>query len=808
MLRNYLTVALRHLRKEKTYTIVNVLGLALGVACVLLIFLFVRHEWSFDAFHANSDRIYRAWGKEDWGEGRDFFYTITQVILAPTLDENIPEVDRTVRIRDFDALVGPEGNRFNESVRMVDTTFFNVFDFALLEGLPDQVFSDPNTVVITPVIARKYFGTEHAVGRTLTLNIVDRPDEYVVSGIVEEPPAESSIQFDLLIPFTRAPDLMNAGALTSWFNIFVETYVVLEEGVSPERVEAKLPAMFKHLLGEEADEANIRVGFQPITDIHLNTDYPVGIEPISSPVYSYLLSGIALLVLVVASINFVTLSIGQSGRRAGEIGVRKAMGADRYDVMRQFWGEALLIVSAATLAGAALARLALPTFNSLSGRELAMSLDPGLVASVVVVAATVGLLAGVYPALVLSGLHPMEILRGRLGISADRSMLRRGLVVVQFAISILMITGTLFIIQQLNYIHNKDLGFDKEHVLVLRTASGPERAEMITERMRTLLQGDPRIISLAYSAFPLDEGWAELAYEDDAGRYRRFSGNIISPEFLEAMDIEPIAGRGFSRSMSTDSSALIVNEAFVRDLGFSSAEEALGKRLPSSSFSPHEIIGVVPDFNYESLHTSVQPVGLMLSADWVFRGVSDYNISSSTQRELSVRVDGGNLRATVELLENTWTSVAPDLPFDFYFLDSAIDAQYRQENRLARIIATAAGLAVLIACLGLFGLAALAVLRRRKEIGIRKVLGATISDVVVLLSRDFVALVGIGFLIALPLSYLLVRRWLEDFAFQVDVEPWPFVAAGLLALASALVTVSFQSVRAASADPVESLRSE
>ncbi len=808
MLRNYLTVALRNLRKEKTYTFVNVFGLALGVACVLLIFMFVRHEWSFDAFHAKSDRIYRAWGSEDWGEGRDFFYTITPVILAPTLEETVPEVEQTARIRAFSGLVGPEGNRFTEDVRMVDTTFFDVFDFTLLEGLADRVFSHPNTVVLTPTIARKYFGTEHAVGQTLTLDIVDRPDEYVVSGIVAEPPAESSIQFDLLIPFTKAPELMNAQALTSWFNIFVETYVVLEEGVPHERAEAKLPAMLKQVLGEEADAANYRVGFQPITDIHLNPEFPVGIEPISTPVYSYLLSAIALLVLIVGSINFVTLSIGQSARRAGEIGVRKAMGANRYDVMRQFWGEALLIVALATLAGAALARLVLPHFNALSGRELAMSFEPGLIASLVVVASAVGLLAGIYPALVLSGLRPMEVLRGRLGISADRSVLRRGLVVLQFAISILMISGTLFIVQQLNYIHSMDLGFDREHVVVVRTGSGPERAEIIAERMRTALQGDTRMVSLAHSAFPMDEGWARIGFEDDGGRYREFVSNIISPEFLGAMNIDVIAGRGFSRSRSADSSSLVVNEAFVRDMGFETAEAALGKRMPSSSFAPHEIIGVVPDFNYESLHTEVRPLAMVLSSDWIFRGASDINISSSTQRDLSLRIGGGDLRGSIKLLEDTWASVAPDLPFEFYFLDDAIDAQYRQEDRLARIIATAAGLAVLIACLGLFGLAALAVIRRRKEIGVRKVLGAKISDIVVLLSRDFVALVGIGFLIALPLSYLLVSRWLEDFAYRVDVEPWTFAAAGLLALVSALATVSYQSVRAASADPVESLRME
>ncbi|MEX0747147.1 MAG: ABC transporter permease, partial [Rhodothermales bacterium] len=316
MFRNYLTTALRNLRKEKTFTFINTFGLALGVACVLLITLFVRHEWSFDAFHDKSDRLYRAWGKEDWGEGREFFYTVTPVVLAPTLEETIPEVESTVRVRDLNALVGPEKNRFTESIRMVDTTFFDVFDFELLEG--GQVFANPNSVVVTPRIARKYFGTTPAIGQSLSIEIDGEPQDFLVTGIVREPRAESSIRFDLLIPFTKAHDFMGPQAMTSWFNVMVETYVLLQDGAAG--VEAKLPAMIRQVLGDEADRSGYRLGLQPITDIHLNTEYPAGIEPISTPVFSYMLGAVALLVLIVGSINFVTLSIGQSVRRAGEVG--------------------------------------------------------------------------------------------------------------------------------------------------------------------------------------------------------------------------------------------------------------------------------------------------------------------------------------------------------------------------------------------------------------------------------------------------------------------------------------------------------
>ncbi len=808
MIRNYLKIALRNLRKEKIYTFVNVFGLALGVGCVLLILLFVRHEWSYDRFHDASDRIYRAWGKEDWGEGREFFYTVTPVVLAPTLRESIPEVEATVRIRALTALVGPETNRFNEEVRMVDTTFFDVFDFHLMEGLPGRVFPHPNTVVITPEFARKYFGDEPAVGQSLMLDLVGEPEEFEVTGVAAEPPAESSIRFGLLIPFTKAPDLMNEEARSSWFNVYVETYVLLDAGATREGMEAKLPVLLKQVLGETVDQAGYRIGLQPITDVHLNTAYPVGIEPISTPVYSYMLGAIALLVLVVGSINFITLSIGQSVRRAGEVGVRKAMGAARVDVMRQFWGEAFLIVVFGVILGAALARLALPFFNALSGRELTAAVDPLIVFFLAGLSLLIALMAGVYPALVLSGLRPIDVLRGRIAIAADRSLLRRGLVVLQFSISILMITATLFVVEQLNFIKSKDLGYQREHVVVLRTGVGPERSALLVDRMRTDFQGDPRIVSLASSAFPMNESWARVGFDDDAGQYRAVMANVVSPEFLETMKIQTIAGRGFSRERSADSAAVVVNEAFARDMGFGSPEDAIGRRIPGASFAAHEIVGVVPDFNFESLHTPVQPLVLVQTADWLFQGANDVNVASSMRPDVSLRIAAGDLRGTIERIERAWTAAAPDLPFEFYFLDDALDAQYRQEERLGRIVATAAGLAILIACLGVFGLASLAVVRRRKEIGIRKVLGATVANIVVLFSRDFAALVGIAFVVAVPFAYLLVRAWLEDFAYQVAVTPWTFLAAGLVAVVGALVTVSFQSIRAASADPVTSLRYE
>lgn len=805
MLRNYLKVALRNLAREKLYTFVNVFGLAVGVAACLLIMLFVRHEWSYDRFHSESDRLYRAWGREDWGDGREFFYTITPIPLAEALESAIPEVESTVRVRAFRPLVGPEGSRFTENLRMVDTTFFDVFDFRLRDG---RLSSDPNSVVITPETARKYFGAEPAIGQTLTIEIVDEPQDYLVTGIVERPPQNSSIQFDVLIPFTEAPDLINPNALTSWFNIFVETYVLLDDRASQEVVEAKLPAMVADVLGESAEESGYELGLQPITDIHLGVDYPVGIEPISDPVYSYFLAGIALLVLVVASINFVTLSIGQSARRVIEVGIRKSMGAGKMQLLCQFWGEAFLVVALSVAAGVLLARGALPMFSDLTGSALTLATIVPVATSLALMTLGIALLAGVYPALLLSGLGPADVLRGRTKISGDRSVARRGLVVVQFSISILMIVATLFVVRQLDYVQEKQLGFDREQVVVLRTNTGATTISAVSDRLDAALVGHPAVRSLAYSAFSLSDPWARFGFETNDGSHAEVMANLISPTFLDVMNIKPIAGRGFDTHRAADSTAMVVNEAFVREFGFGTPQAALGRGLPSASFGPHEIIGVVPDFNFESLHSAVRPLVLVQTGEWLFRGSSDINVASSMQRDISVRIAPGNPSASIELLEEVWTRVAPDQPFEFFFLDEAIDARYRQEERLSRIVAAASVLAILIACLGLFSLAALTVVRRRKEIGVRKVLGATVSNIVVLLARDFTMLVGIAFVIAAPVAYVLVSNWLERFAYRVDVGALTFLIAGLLAFALAVATVIYHAIRAALTDPVKSLRYE
>lgn len=809
MIRNYLTVALRNLRKNPSHTAINVFGLAIGIACCVLMMLFVKHERSFDRFHERADDLYRAWGREDWGEGRTFFYTTTQYVLAPTLEANIPEVESVTRVQDTQNLVGPEQSRYTERLHFVDDNFFDVFSFRLLRGDAATALDEPSSVVLTPDVANKYFGDADPMGQTLPIQVGDdAPEPFTVTGIVEAPPAASSIQYAMLLPFENVRARQSEEALMSWTIIGPETYVLLRDGTTAASVDASIAAMFRQILGERAEEIGIAVGLQPITDIHLNQEYPTGIEATSDPAYSTILGIVAGLVLLIAAINFVTLSIGQSTRRALEVGVRKAIGAGRGDLMRQFWGEAFLTVVLSLGVGLVFAWLLLPVFNQLSGRELGLSPEPATVGFLAFLLVGLTLGAGSYPAVFLSRFRPMEALRDRLQIAGDKSLLRRGLVVVQFALSITMIIGTLFVSRQLSYMQTADLGFDEEQVLILRTGIPPEQGFPVIERFRNAVASMPDVESVAASAYALDEGWAEAGYTDNDGAYRTFRANWGSPDYIETMDIRLAAGRGFSGDLASDSTAVVVNETFAREYGWADPQEAIGKRLPGPGFPAHEIIGVVRDFNYESLRATVSPLVLMVTPQVLFRGIEDFNASTTSNRKIAVRVRPDNIAGTVASLERVWRDVAPGLDFDYYFLDDAVDAQYRQEAQLGRIVGAGTLLSVIIACLGLFGLATLTVARRTKEIGVRKVLGASVSGLVLLLTRDFARLVAVAFVLATPLAYFAVRAWLDDYAYRVPVSWHVFAVAGVLALCVAVLTVGYHSFRAALADPVRSLRYE
>lgn len=826
MLKNYLKIAVRSLLKNKVNTIINILGLSVGLACCLLIGLYVQNEWTYDSFHSTSDRLYRAWVHENYGDGEIYFNTVTPLILSSTLENNIPEVEATTRFINFLNLVKrPEQeNTITETISMVDTTFLRMFDFRVIEGNPETIIDNPSSVVLTRESAGRYFGDQNPLQKVLSIKIGDTFQDFTVTGVTEDPPVNSSIQFDLLIPFSNSSKLFSKGALTSWFNVSTETYVLLKKGARPAGLEPKLASMMHSELGDRYGEEYLgsdlkyTVGLQPITDIHLNTEMPLGIAGVSDPVYSYILIAVAVLVLVIACVNFMTLSISRSVSRAKEVVVRKTVGAQRQHLMYQFWGEALMMTMFALIVGALIAELLLPQFNVLSGTELSLTFDMGLISLIGGLALFVSIIAGGYPALVLSALKPIEVLKGKLNLSADKNMFRKSMVVFQFTLSIALIAGTLIINKQLNFMRSTDLGYQKEHIVVLESdlAPGPgnpfsevfQEASRLKDRLVSEWSGTPDIVEVSLSAYtPIQSGgWISADFKESDESKREFNFNVVDHSFVEAYDIEVINGRNFSENNPSDKRrAILVNKALVDDYGW---VDPIGRRLPGASFGDHEIIGVVENFHYQSLHTKVEPLVLTINPSLIFGGIDNVSFSGSPNARFSLRLDTQNLSGLMSKVEGIWSEVAPGIPFNFTFVDQAVDEQYRQEERLSLMVIVGSSLAIIIACLGLFGLASLMVIRRRKEIGVRKVLGASSSQLVLLINREFTKLVAIAFVLAVPIAWVVLSKWLQDFAYHIQIGIGTFILTGAIALGIAWLTVGYQSLKAALVNPVESIRNE
>jgi putative ABC transport system permease protein len=462
MIKNYFKVAIRYLLRHRGYSAINILGLAIGIACCILIMLFVRSEWSYDRFHTRTDRLYRVWLQENYGEGQIFTNTITPIPLGAALQVNIPDIESFCRVNPFNTLVEYNGNRFNESINMVDPDFFQLFDFKIIEGDPQKAFPDNNSLVISKDLARKYFGKEEAIGKNLELQLGSEKILFVVTAVADRSPQESSIRFDMLIPHSNDKYLYSEAARTrGWTQVFGETYVLLKKGITGNRTEQKFPALVKQIAGDNYKEGQYNLHLQPITDIHLNKKLPAGNLPVSDPLYSYILGTIGILILLIACINFVTLSIGRSATRAMEVGVRKVMGAERPQLIRQFWGEALLMVVVSLLFAIALSLLFLKPFNLITNKELTLAFDGTTILFLTGIVVVAGLVAGIYPAIVLSAFTPIKVLKNRLQSGTSISLFRKGLITGQFVASIIMIIGTLVINQQLSFLRNKNLGYEE-----------------------------------------------------------------------------------------------------------------------------------------------------------------------------------------------------------------------------------------------------------------------------------------------------------------------------------------------------------
>jgi len=802
MFKNYLKIAIRNLWNQKSFTFINIVGLSLGMTCFILILMYVKFEVSYEAFHQNNDRIYRVAIERIYPD-KTRLWGRTAFPVAQTFQNEFPEVLHGTRIlanTNFNALISyGDKHIYDNSAFFADPNFFDVFSIPLIQGDPGTALCDQNAVVITEETARRFFGDEDAMGRTLTINNAD----YTVTGVSENVPKNSHFHYNFLLSLITLPVYNGQQWINAWGAF---TYILLHENCDAKKFEAKFPKMVeKYMAPEVVDEVQIsfkefvaagngyRFFLQPLKDIHLKSKLDQEIEANGNIMYVYLFSGISIFVLIIACINFMNLTTARFANRAKEVGIRKAVGSTRIQLILQFLTESTLLSGLALIIAMGVALSSLTAFNNLTGTELDFTVfDRGfLLPGIIGLVCVVGLLAGSYPAFFLSSFRPVTVLKGSLGRGSKNSYLRNALVVFQFAISIILIASTLVISQQIEFMLNKDLGFDKEHVVVIRN-TGVLDQQVEAFKQELLKRSD--VIHVSGSAgLPggaLDGNVHRLEGTSD-DRAVSMSMIVADYDYVETMGMKIIAGRNFSRDFGTEQDRYVLNETAVKILGLS---EPVGARI-TDHFRTYTVIGVLKDFHFKPLHTEISPVIYALNP----RPFANF---------ISVRIRPEDISGTLSGIEKSWHSFTGERPFEYSFLDDDLAAQYAAEQKTRQISAIFSGIAILIGCLGLFGLAAFTAEQRTKEIGVRKVLGASTSHIMSLLIREFTKLVAIAFIVGTPLAYLAMQRWLKNFAYSVNLSINPFILSGLLALGIALLTVSFQAVKAALQNPLESLRYE
>jgi putative ABC transport system permease protein len=807
MLKNYLKIAFRNIIKHKTYSFINVFGLALGVACCVLVFLFVRHEMSYDRFHENGAQIYRVNLSAKTPDGGVKIKAGQPPPLAPTLKASFPEILRAARLKTGSVIIRAGEDMIKEKVLYADNDFFTMFTLPFQHGDPASALANKNTLVLSDAVAQKYFGKEMPLGKTLSLHFGDSAQDFLVTGVTQKLPDNSSLKFDLVLPYISSPSYAEfENAWTAWG---AETFIQTATGVQPAALQNKFESFVKSHYGDmihtwqvlgwlAKEEEALKLRLQPLRTIHLDPNVENTFLPASSPKYSYILAGIGLIVLLIACINFMTLAIGRTASRILEVGMRKTLGALRGQLMRQFWGEAMLFSFFALLLGIALAEAFLPVFNALANKTLTIAYfhDWKIYGIFVMLVFFVGLAAGSYPAFYLSRFEPVVTLKNQISIGG-KNRLSQTLIIAQFSLSILLVVCGLIMSNQLDLLKTHNPGFDEEQVVVIPTNARGEEGEALLQRYRVKLAGQNRIAGVTGNSDGFNKETAWQSFGSGDGSTWQVNVMRVDQDFFSMFGMELAHGRNFSRQLTSEvNNAVIVNETLVQELGW---QEPVGHKFANFSTKNVKepiVIGVVKDFNYASLHEPVKPLVLLL--DPAFAAI----------RYIFVKITPGDFAGTLQLLRTVWREIAPSKPFDYYFLDEDFDQQYRAEERWAQIVKYAMGFALLIACIGLFGLSALTVAKRTKEIGIRKVLGASVFSVVRLLTHEFALLILLANLLAWPLAYWAMQQWLRDFAYRLDLTLWPFVLSGIFAFGVALITVSFQAIKAALANPVEALRYE
>lgn len=806
MIKNYLLIAWRNIARYKFISFINLFGLTTGLACCFLILTYILNELSYDRYNDKADRIYRVTRSFNNPETGNISLHLGSIAppFAPLLLNDFNEIEKVTRLLDNSPAPMRYGDKmFNEqNVFVADDNLFDLFKVNVVKGNPETALTHPFSVMMTEDIAKKYFGSEDPMGKTIRMS---GRLNLKVTGIFKPFPSNAHVHPQVMVSFNTLNDTTVYGAenlRTNWGNNAFLTYILLPENYAPERLEAGFPAFLdKHMNGGRYKPSQATSLFlQKLTDIHLRSHLDYEIEQNGDIRRVYVFAAIALFILLIACINYMNLSTARSTLRAREIGIRKAVGAQRKEIIVQFLTESLLVSWMAALLAFGIAWLLLPWLNKLSGQQLSIGslLQWQVIIPVLLVPFAVGIIAGVYPALFMSSFQPVKVLKGLFRAGGANISFRKALVTVQFAISIILIICTAVVFRQMQYMHGKSLGFDKDHIITL-----PYNEELTGnfDAFRTALMNSSGIINVTRSSrIPtgrlLDANGASIMRNDSMAPVNADIKYVVADEeFISAYGIKAVAGRAFSKSFSLDTSAFMLNEAAVQALGFKTNEEAIGRNFGYGA-RRGKIIGVFNDFHFESLHQRIVPLVMLVPRD------------PGSYARISVKVEGATIPASLLHMESTWRKFLPETPYEYTFLDENFARLYKAEQLQQSIFTIFSILAIFIACLGLFGLSALTISQRIKEIGIRKVLGADVSTIVILLSKDFLKLVVIAAVIAFPVAWLAMSKWLEDFSYRTSIPWWVFPLAGVMAAVVALITISFQAIKAAIANPVKSLRTE
>jgi putative ABC transport system permease protein len=802
MIKNYFKTAWRNLSKNKVFSVINISGFAIGLTCFVLIAVFVINELSYDRYPADAENIYRV-NLSVAGNGDVAVYPNVDAAVGEGIKNAFPEVKASTTIFSVSDFVKHDDKQFKEEhLAFADSNFLQIFSIPLIGGNATNALVQPNSIVISRSFAKKYFGNSEAIGKSLLIGTRDAV--YKVTGVIDKVPDNSHFHFDAFLSQSTF-HITNK----TWSNLGYYTYLLLNKNADPKELEAKFPQLVakyvvpevQHDMGVSLAEAqktvnSFRFSLMPLTDIHLHSNTKFELEPNGDIQYVYIFSILALFILLLACVNFTNLSTARAIKRAREVGIRKVMGSVKKQLIIQFLSESVLFTFFSMLLSYVLIFLVLPYFNQLANKNISFDffLNYKLILAVLLLSFLAGILAGIYPAFFLSSFNTIRVLKGASMQGSQKKPLRSGLIVFQFFVSTALIIATVIIYQQLHYMQNKKLGYDKDQVLFLPDARLLGKDQ--TAFKQQLLQ-DNRVVSVSISrSVPggqIMDG-TEIYPKNETSNGTEIHANIshVDYDYLRTLGIQILKGRNFSKDFPTDSSGIIINEAAVQQLGWTN-DNAVGKAIVRSGQQEFKVVGVVADFNYASLKQKVAPLMMMLGGN--FGG-------------LIIKVNTRDVKGFLTDLKKHWNSFNPAGPLEYNFLDEKFAALYASEQRTKQIFSAFAILAIIIASLGLFGLSAFVIEQRTREIGIRKVLGASVQQVLLLVSKEFLLLVGIAFIISVPVTWWAMHEWLKDFAYRINIGTGVFIAAGFSAILIAFFTISFQAIRAAIANPVKSLRTE